>query len=61
MSEDFVLEWYDDDDARIHVHYWISKKGYLYQQYHFDNGTSSKVRRISEAAYLSAFEELINA
>lgn len=58
---DFRLEFYDDDEQqRIQAHYW-QKNGRFYLQYDRENGTSTKTKRISEAAFISAIEELYNA
>lgn len=61
MNEEFRLETYDPDyDVRIQASYCISERGYYYRQYHYDNGISFKPRRISEAEFVSALEELMN-
>lgn len=59
---DFRLEWYDEElGMRIQQHNWVSPKGYFYRQYDREDGTSGKIYRISEAAYILALEELVNA
>ena len=43
----FIETYYDG----VCFHFWISKKGYCYQQ-----SEKGKAKRISEAEYMSAYE-----
>lgn len=59
--DDFRIEFYDDDEKqRIQAHYW-TKNGRFYLQYDREDGTSTKVKRISESSYISGIEEYYNA
>lgn len=61
MNEGFILDWYDEEeDIRIQCLYEVSNKGYCYETYNDSNGISCK-KRISEKAFISAFETYINA
>ena len=56
-----VLSWYDDEtNLNIQANYWYSGTR-CYRQYCFSDGTSSKVKRISEREYISAIETYHNA
>ena len=58
---DFRLQWFDEDrQLWVQQHNWVSEKGYCYRQYDLSDGTSDKVRRISEADFISAYEELLD-
>ena len=59
--DDFRIEFYSEEEAqRIQAHYWY-KGGRFYLQYDREDGTSTKIRRISEESYISAIEEYYNA
>lgn len=61
MDDNFVLEYYDEEEKmRIQYHYWFSN-GRFYRRVIREDGTMSRVRRISEADYISALEERHNA
>lgn len=50
----FITLYFEDDN--IHCNYWVSKKGYCYRQSELE----SKPKRISEKAYMSAYETYFN-
>ncbi len=61
MDNDFVLEYYDEEEkVRIQYHYW-SKNGRYYRRVITEKGSAGRIRRISEAEYISALEERHNA
>ena len=61
MDNDFVLEYYDEEEKmRIQHHYWI-KNGRFYRRVTTEKGSAGRIRRISEAEYISALEERHNA
>lgn len=61
MVDYFVLSWYDEEiDMTVQYVYSISKKGNFYETRNTSDGASHK-KRISEKAFISAFETYINA
>lgn len=57
----FALSWYDEElDMTIQYVYSMSKKGNFYETRNTSDGVSRK-KRISEKAFISAFETYINA
>ena len=61
MVDYFALSWYDEEvDMMVQCVYSISKKGNFYKTINTSDGISRK-KRISEKAFISAFETYINA
>ena len=61
MVDYFALSWYDEEiDMIMQYVYSISENGYFYETYNTSDGVSRK-KRISEKAFISAFETYINA
>lgn len=59
--DDIRITFYDEDEhQRIQAHYWY-KNGRFYLQYDKEDGTSTKIKRISEDRYISALEEIYDA
>lgn len=55
----FEEAWRDDNGILYEVAYYVTKKGYFYWKFRI-NGHEQKARRISEAAYTSAYEGIKN-
>ena len=61
MVDYFALSWYDEEvDMIMQYVYSISENGYFYETCNTSDGVSRK-KRISEKAFISAFETYINA
>ena len=61
MDDKFILEYHDEEEKmRIQYYYWICN-GRFYRRTVKENGSISRIKRISEAEYINALEEKHNA
>lgn len=61
MDENFILEHYDEEEnIRVQYYYWCNN-GRFYRRTVKENGSISRIKRISEAEYIGALEERHNA